>query len=194
MSAPYSSMVLLEENEYNELVIKRRQQDPDSMHKKAFERLESLNLPSDRYMKTYSTLRQSLKRPAEDFDETVTYNNAPIQELDIFNYLPRNHSNRGKQLTHYLMLQRSILDWDDKGQIKSNLFDTIPGSNIIDLISFMTATQKPTHHPIGLDEFIQILKVMNVPQSMLSPMSLSLFNKTKLKRHTLQRSKWISYD
>ena len=59
--------------------------------------------------------------------------------------------------------------------------DYIEGSNIVDLIHFMTAikVRKNAGNPSGLDDFVDLLRRLNVPTSMLGTEGLLSMNKQR---------------
>ena len=81
-----------------------------------------------------------------------------------------NKTNRARAKQMYSILEGTLgTMWNSKGELKLSNGSTIPGSNILDLINFVTTPSKTTQNvPIGLDHFVILLKEANVPQFLFS--------------------------
>lgn len=85
------------------------------------------------------------------------------------NEFSKTNKNKATQM-YSILLNKLGARWNSKGELKLSDGSKIDGSNILDLINFVTSssirsTQKP---PIGFNYFIDIIKEANLPTFLFS--------------------------
>lgn len=190
----YSRMVLLNEQVYNSM--KHSTEVPTQLPS------EDIQLPADRYMKLYGNMLDKQK-PTSSIEVEAPPVPVKTEWLnESLQYLPQSNKNKATQLLHFLNHKQPEVSWNELGEIKSFNFDTIPQSNILDLVNYVTTPRKTFTPPIGAPEFLHLLQSLNVPHSLLSQQgNLELrkaIHNTPLKKHSSRRekdstpSKWTS--
>jgi len=166
-------------------------------NQKAKKILDSKNLPDDIKLQLFSTAMKdatdnllkllskpvrvdsfATKRPSNkiakihkinDEAETLPVLNLP-EEIDeiIVSKLLKSIQDRGKVILHHLRTANDIVSWDQDGCI---YFGNVkePGSNIVNVIDYMTRTLKDLRPPIGINRVLSIARYTNLPASVLAP-------------------------
>ena len=80
---------------------------------------------------------------------------------------PRGNKNRAQRLHNFLETKVQNR-WNENGELLTTNGDPIRNSNILDLINFVTTSQKYDHTPVGFSDFIILLNEANVPTHMIS--------------------------
>ena len=86
----------------------------------------------------------------------------------------KTHKNRSKQLFNQLeSAYKSAPQWTNKGELVDESGDSIPGSNILDHISYVTAQRSGLRGPPkGFQRFTALLRDANVPRHVFSKQGL----------------------
>ena len=80
--------------------------------------------------------------------------------------LPKTYKAHALRIFDYLSQADSKVTWDSTGTVSINK-QTVPNSNIIDLISDLTRTRK-NFEPVGVLPFIKALSAINIPLELVS--------------------------
>ena len=88
-----------------------------------------------------------------------------ISSEEILQCLPKSIKNKGNILLQSIIRSR-MMQWNEKGEIILSNQEPILGSHIIDLIKY---TLFPYKHfiPVGYNQFHQVLRDINIPQSLM---------------------------
>lgn len=164
----YTRMMMVPEQEYNTLKQSHTSQKSPLLHQHALDDLQKVNLPPDQFMKVYSSLIDRQKE--HSFPEQSPEPEPPKTEwvMNSLQYMPQSNKTRATQLLHFLINKQPDIQWNERGEIKGLQFATIPGSNIIDLVNYVTNPRKQTIKSTGVSEFLHMLRALNVPHSLLS--------------------------
>lgn len=92
----------------------------------------------------------SINKESDDIDRLITY-------------FPKTLQERARILLSYI---KPYLKWNDKGEVSIS-GQIIPDSNIVDLIKVQLKDYK-NFHPVGIDQFQNLLSQQNVPLSLLT--------------------------
>ena len=84
---------------------------------------------------------------------------------DVVESIPKTMRPRATALLSRLKAKPDVITWDKTGQVKIE-GETIPGSNISDLVSDAMRSRK-NFNPTGSKEFFQALSKMNVPKDLV---------------------------
>ena len=79
----------------------------------------------------------------------------------------KTNKNRATKLYDYLE-SKATSRWNENGEILTSDGENISGSNILDLINFVTSTQKMAQIPKGFNDFVKIMVKANVPAHYMS--------------------------
>lgn len=171
-------MLLVSESDWNKMKKLYDEKKITSIHSKSMDLVKEKALPPDQYIKAYSTLKdrqeyKNLKQPEVKIDDKVS---SYIE--DAIQLLPKSYKTRASQIFRFLQQHKPIINWTTKGELETIEHGVVQGSNLIDLISYITSPQaKDIQKPIGLDIFLDILKKVNLPMTMLSRHGVGVINK-----------------
>lgn len=87
-----------------------------------------------------------------------------LSNSDIIMTLPENYKKKAENLINILSSSGSV-DWDNKGTVTIK-GETLPSSNIIDLINDAIRPRKTTN-PIGCEKFTSFMKEINIPHELI---------------------------
>ena len=88
-----------------------------------------------------------------------------LSDADVVEPIPRTMRPRATALLSRLKAKPDVITWDKTGQVKIE-GETIPGSNISDLVSDAMRSRKD-FNPTGAKEFFQALSKLNVPKDLV---------------------------
>ena len=88
-----------------------------------------------------------------------------LPDADVVGLIPITMRPRATVLLSRLKAKPDVITWDKTGQVKIE-GETIPGSNISDLVSDAMRFRK-NFNPTGSKEFFQVLSKMNVPKDLV---------------------------
>ena len=91
----------------------------------------------------------------------------PIVEQNLIDGLPKPIRRKGKMLLNHLQANKSI-SWKPSGELKDKSGLPIEGSNITDLVHYVTRNRPTAKAPNGSNEFIALLEETNVPREAIS--------------------------
>jgi hypothetical protein len=156
----------------------------------ASELLKDDNIPDDIKTKMFSNLLNSLNAKLSNINEPkyVPQNDSlSVKAIDekknteeshefklsqsdkmLLTALPISIRWRGKYLLNVLKEYPHLISWDEKGNCVFFGELTNDGTNIIDLIRFVTSSVKSSKNPIGINRFLFLLKHINIPTTILT--------------------------
>ena len=88
-----------------------------------------------------------------------------LSDADVVESIPRTMRSRAAALLSRLKAKPDVVTWDKTGEVKIE-GETIPGSNISDLVSDAMRSRKD-FNPTGSKEFFQALSKLNVPKDLV---------------------------
>ena len=179
----FRKMVMLPIDEFNKykniLYTSQVTPNPNPMQQELEHMKEAYgtSLPDDIKAKLESEIIQkySSKNP---LNETLPPKHDP-QKLawvaqSIQNF-PKGNKSRAQRLHNFL--ESKVPDrWNENGELLTTDGNPIRNSNILDLINFVTTTQKYDHTPVGFSDFIMLLYDANVPTHMISKNGMQHIN------------------
>lgn len=212
-------MKLISEVNYDKLV-NNSASLPKTLHEKTFFENEKLGskildlkeIPDDIKLQLYSKTTKFLNEKLSDLlnlpkrieivnppeKETVTTeSNEPdiilnSNDVKLIEFLPRKFIEAGGRLMSYLKAYPSLITWNNRGQCSFENSEFIEGSSITDLINFVLNPYQKLITPPGGNRFIYILRLANIPLSILGikiRTQLSEISTVTLrKRRTVQKS------
>ena len=175
----YKRMVLLPEQEYVDMKHCNLSTDTNAAASAANATIWPSENSSEREVKLYA-LQLAKQRESDQGGATpsasattsssTTVSVAPDFSREIL-LLPTGYRARAQRM--YILLEKyrpSLLNWDTSGEV---IFDrhSVPlhGSNLIDLIQHATSVPKRRNYtPTGWNEFVAIIKRINVPMAILN--------------------------
>ena len=89
----------------------------------------------------------------------------PLPDADVVEPIPRTMRSRATALLNRLKTRPDVITWDKTGRVKIE-GETIPGSNISDLVSDAMRSRK-NFHPEGSKEFFEAMTKINVPKDLV---------------------------
>lgn len=187
----FRKMVMLPIDEFNKykniLYLSQVTPNPNPLQKELEQVRETYgtSLPDDQRVKLeseiiqkYSSKNSNVPSPLIPTDpQQLAWIGQSLQNF------PKANKNRAVRLHTYLDT-RSLNRWNEKGELLTSDASPIPNSNILDLINFVTTTQKIDQTPIGFTDFIKLLIETNVPTHMLSKNGLKHINNEVNKQQT----------
>jgi hypothetical protein len=145
------------------------------------------------------TLKSSQKEPSQDTSDKKSENaKDPIDTNQKFlRAFPSNSPWKEKYLLTELSKSPNLIRWDDRGVVSFVSKDPADGSSITDLVRYVISPIKWNTVPVGVNTFLFILKLMNIPTSIFTTTLRNEFNKNdqprpKRKRESYSRMKNIS--
>ena len=88
-----------------------------------------------------------------------------LPDADVVEPIPRTMRPRATALLSRLKAKPDVITWDKTGQVKIE-GETIPGSNISDLVSDAMRSRR-NFNPTGAKEFFEALNKLNVPKDLV---------------------------
>jgi len=171
MDNPFRRMIVLPEDEYNQLKYKR-QDDKEPYW--------PWDTSVEREQKLYAL---SLRKHRESDDGGVSSSGkrdtTSIQsDIDLF---PTSSRNRAQRLLATLKTHAPAnIDWTEKGEVSFGPYgSTLSGSNLKDLIYHATSAKQRSSSPFGWSEFVQFLKSINAPVTMLNAETVREMGRTE---------------
>ena len=114
------------------------------------------------YFERYLGLRRQKEMPVMKEEQQVE---EQLSDADVVESIPRTVHPRAMALLSRLKAKPSVITWDKTRQVKIE-GETIPGSNISDLVSDAMRSRKD-FNPTGAKEFFQALSKLNVPKDLV---------------------------
>ncbi len=71
-------------------------------------------------------------------------------------------------LMELLKARPDLIQWDKNGRVTFFGTEAVSGSNIVDMLNYATRELKWTKNPNGINRFLQVIKMVNVPTILLS--------------------------
>lgn len=182
-------MVIIPEREYSLL----KQIRDQSIKSENSSTINPTSLPSDQLMIAYNAEmeRQRLmtKNSAEETSNKVVEPISNTWLTQAIEKLPKTFKSRASQLYNFLLGHGHNINWNGSGEIKTATSDHIEGSNILDLINFVTNPRfRKGPIPTGLDAFLKALNVINVPRTLISDPSILAYTKPVVNPKPYKRS------
>ena len=116
------------------------------------------------YFKRFLELRRQKETPTPVKKEEQRAE-PQLSDDDVVESIPKTMRPRATALLSRLKAKPNVIMWDKTGQVKIE-DETIPGSNISDLVSDAMRSRK-NFNPTGSKEFFQALSKMNVPKDLV---------------------------
>jgi hypothetical protein len=201
-------MKLISESEYDKYIANRRhlpselkERDFFDTDKKASYVIALNQIPDDIKLALYNSLMKgtlekllelkrekaqpSIKHQQDvkpESDKSQTDDNViETNDSELLENLPRSHQLAGEKILQYLKKTPGLISWDESGACKFyEKFE--PQSNIVDLLAYVLNTNKKLREPFGLGRFLYILKLLNIPTSILGYKIRSHYEKSSLER------------
>ncbi len=170
MESVYKKMVLIPEEEYAQLKTTPLDNHTSKIERQMREMKERERLPDDQWLMVQSNLlsraRDMNTQPHLNDNKIVSTLHPKWVDQSIHR-LPQGNRQRAKQMLEFLKTRN--INWTMEGELMNLNGVAIPNSNIIDLINYVTISvaNSRLHEPSGLNEFIDLLIHINLPQSML---------------------------
>lgn len=89
-------------------------------------------------------------------------------DLTFIQSLPPTCRNNASLVISILKPHPKLIKWDEKGEVTFFDSETVDGSNITDLINYAIRNLKWTKDPPGINRFLAVCKMLNVPTAILS--------------------------
>ena len=168
---PFREMVLLPLETYKNL--RKKVLGGTPMQKDLFDLRERYgdSLPEDQRLKLESEVISKHSTHVKPELEVTPHAAAPDNSIikSTIDNFARTNKNRAQQLFNYLeMTFRSAPKWNDKGELLNETNIPLPGTNIVELINFVTAARFRKAPINGMEEFIEMLEIANVPSYLYS--------------------------
>ena len=171
MESPYQKMYVLPEEEYHRLTITKQDPKTMQMERELSDLKEQQNLPPDQWHKVQSHI-SSRGRDMQSYTtkESVTPEPEPTKVKwveQVIQRFPKNNQQRALQMLNLLITRQ--ISWNSEGEVKNLNGDVLSNTNIVDLINYMTLSQRRRHlvEPKGLSEFVKLLQSINMPNNVL---------------------------
>ena len=117
------------------------------------------------YFERYLALRRQKEAPVMKEQQQQQQAEPQLSDADVVEPIPVTMRPRATALLSRLKAQPGVITWDKTGQVKIE-GETIPGSNISDLVSDAMRSRKD-FNPTGSKEFFQALSKLNVPKDLV---------------------------
>lgn len=183
---PFREMILLPVEVYkkmrNNILV---QNDATPLQKELFEiKQQHNNLAPDQRMLLESEViskHTSHRVPIAEETANVESKQGNFSIIkDSIGGFAKSHKNRAIQLYNFLESTfESFPKWNEKGELLNENNVAYPGTNIVDLINFVTATKLRKNEPNGMDTFIELLISSNAPNYLLSTKGLEYMSNYK---------------
>jgi hypothetical protein len=89
-------------------------------------------------------------------------------DTSLLNTVPDKFKTKTYGLLKILKRFKEFIDWDDTGRVTFFENEFVPNSNLVDLLTYALRDIKFAHPPAGVNRFLRVLKVINVPHNILS--------------------------
>jgi hypothetical protein len=189
-TSDYSRMVVIPEGDYKSLIAQRQtQNDNNKIYMSDIHQMEKSSLPADQYLKQYYTLNKA-QHNIDKVDEIPQVSEVVMPQStwieNAISAMSKPVRHRAELLYSFLKSKSPIIEWNEKGEISGQDVPIIVNSNIVDLIQYMvsTITRKRMNNPNGLDPFIHLLRILNIPQSYLGQVGITAMNQQKYIKTT----------
>ena len=170
MESPYQKMYVLPAEEYHRLTMPR--QDPKMMQieRELHDLKEQQNLPPDQWLKAQSHIESRGRDMQSDRSKASVAVPEPPKVKWVeqsIQRLPKNNQQRALQMLNFLISRQ--VAWNSEGEVVNLNGDALSNTNIVDLINYMTLSQRRKYlvEPEGISEFIKLLQAVNMPLNML---------------------------
>ena len=139
------------------------------------------NLPDDEKIKLEGEIIQKFKTK-NTIDDGVKVSITPKHERikELINDFSKTNKTRATQLYNHLSSKYKSR-WNDDGELVDENGNTINDSNILDLINYVTSTQKSRNVPKGISPFFSLLRSANTPSYMFSKQGESNIEHIKMQ-------------
>lgn len=105
----------------------------------------------------------------DEQDESVTtHGSLSANDLKLIETQPTNVRVKLYHVMKSLKGNEKLVHWDEKGRVTFFNDDYVPESNIVDLLNFTTRELKWDENPSGINRFLRVCKMINLPTSLLS--------------------------
>ena len=179
-----SKMVMVPHDVYSGLMSKQEQTytplvgQLSSLDQELQAILSNPNLSTDAkhqmYLQTFGRYQHLKQRQFPSTPSAITVHQQteavdplPVSESQLIDSLPKPARRRGRILLNHLKANSSIR-WQSNGELKDTDNTTIPGSNITDLVHYVTRNRPNAKPPPGTDEFMAMLDETNAPRETIS--------------------------
>ena len=119
------------------------------------------------YFKRYLELRRQKETPVmkEQQQQQQPQAESQLSDAAVVESIPITMRSRATTLLSRLKAKPGVVTWDKTGEVKIES-ETIPGSNISDLVSHAMRSRKD-FNPTSSKEFFQALSKLNVPKDLV---------------------------
>ena len=152
----YQRMIAIPQEEYTQLTVVQNARQPLTQHMYNLER--KFNEES-KMVDPYSKLALQ----SNTLDEMKRFKDQMRQQLQITT--PKPYLNRAQALFNSL---ETFLKYNERGEIYGREGQLIPNSRLEDLIQFAVRDRRREITPTGWKPFLDIMRVMNIPKSILN--------------------------
>ena len=177
----FRKMVMLPLDEYNKYrsqmyaIQTTPETNPLQSEMQTVKELYGTNIPDDQLAKIqgeviqkYSSKNKYEEPPSEQKEDTKWIGDA------VSNFTKAN-KRKATQIINILE-SRTKKGWNANGELLTSDGEVIKGSNILDLVDFVTSNRKQTKIPNGFGNFIIMLAELNVPQHLFSKHGIEAIN------------------
>jgi len=131
--------------------------------------LGSLSLSSSPLGTAFQTPSASPEKFNSPFKGTITNPvELTVNDSRLLNSVPDNFKAKTLELLRILKQFNEFISWDVTGRVTFFGNEFVENSNLVDLLTFSLRDVKFDQPPPGVNRFIRILKLINVPQNILS--------------------------
>lgn len=135
------------------------------------------NLPEDQRNKLESEIIQKYSDKIDITSPSPKVDGSKLEwiktSLEDFS---KTNKTRANQLYNLLSMRLSDR-WNENGELLTVDGEPIKGSNILDLINYVTSSNKAKNAPYGFNDFKQLLSEANVPSYVFSKRGMESINK-----------------
>jgi hypothetical protein len=189
-------MKLVSESEYEKFINFKHKGIPNTLRQQHFEDNEQKgaallsleSIPDDIKVALYNSLVRDtfqkiseLKSNEQGVKQVSELSEKELSASDKFlvQFLPSVYQPAAERIIKYLKTASGLISWDHTG--RCSFYGTVePYSNIVDLLSYVLKSNAKSREPVGTSRFLYMLKLLNVPTSILG-----LRLRTKLSKETL---------
>jgi hypothetical protein len=86
----------------------------------------------------------------------------------LISSIPDKFHLNARNLLLKLKQNKKLIRWDEGGHVTFFENEDVPGSNIVDLINYSVRDLKWANNPAGINRFLAVCKLLNVPSHLLS--------------------------
>lgn len=182
----FRKMIMLptdEFNKYKNLLYSAQvtpETNPMQQELKNIKEVHGTTLPDDQRAKLEAEIiqRYSTKNERKE-SEVAKIDPSQIEWIrNSIKHFSNSNKSRANRLYEYLFT-RLQNRWNENGELLTADGNNIRGSNILDLINFVTSTVKQRNIPIGFSDFIIMLGEANTPTHMFSNHGMNHINENK---------------